>query len=112
MKKVNILKLMETVANQMRAESLLQYKEVYNKDGHCFYCSKSIKATEIIQELKDCVLCPYCGIDAVIPTTANITITPEMLRMFNLTGFKTGTSIEGDKLTKVLFYTPTLEDNI
>ena len=107
MKEVNILKLAKTISGQMRQQGLKQYKDIYMKGGVCYYCLKTCSGHEVQTELKDCILCPHCGIDSVMPKDISITITPELLELFNLFGFKSFTGPNGKK---GLLFKPTLED--
>lgn len=107
MKQVNILKLAKIISGQMRQQGLTQYKDIYMKGGICFYCSQTCSGHEVKEELKDCILCPYCGIDALIPKNINITITPELLELFNLFAFKAYVDAKGNR---GLMFKPTLED--
>ena len=48
----------------------------------CFYCLKIYKTNEIsewVDKSNDTDLCPYCGIDAVLPEASYYYITDELL---------------------------------
>ena len=107
MKQVNILKLAKTISNELRRQGLRQYKDIYTKGGICFYCLNTCSGHEVKEELKDCILCPHCSIDALIPKDINITITPQLLELFNLFAFKAYVDAKGNR---GLMFKPTLED--
>ena len=51
----------------------------------CFYCKKIFNPNEI-QEWCDqqmTAICPYCGVDSIIPETDKIKITNELLEELN-----------------------------
>ena len=64
-----------------------------SKTCACFYCLKTFPPSEIeewIEESKDCprgagktVICPYCGIDSVLPESKQYEITKELLEAMN-----------------------------
>lgn len=51
---------------------------------YCFFCMKEMKSEEIVDYLsvEETAICPYCGIDSIIPDSindeVNITIIKEM----------------------------------
>ena len=48
----------------------------------CFYCQTIFSPTEIKEwTIDECALCPYCGIDSVLPESEDLT--PEFLQEMN-----------------------------
>jgi hypothetical protein len=56
----------------------------------CFYCRKTFKPTEILDWVDSggTALCPRCGIDSVVPETAQHTLTAELLHDMHAYWFK------------------------
>jgi NAD-dependent SIR2 family protein deacetylase len=54
-----------------------------NNKCKCFYCLKSFHSNEIEEwiDKEETALCPYCGIDSVLPESINIT--EEILKEMN-----------------------------
>lgn len=48
----------------------------------CFYCLRIFDPKEIVWEddMDNTAMCPYCGIDSILPESANLPITKPFLR--------------------------------
>jgi hypothetical protein len=61
----------------------------------CFYCVTIFPASEIKEWTSDeCALCPYCGIDSVLPDSPNLTL--EFLREMEKHWFGSGFDFGGN----------------
>ena len=71
-------------------QGLQQYNDVLTGSlGVCYHCASYIDAADIDSEheLDDAIICSKCGIDAVMPKTILVTLTPEIIEMMNYYGF-------------------------
>ena len=52
---------------------------------HCFHCKRQFEPSEIVRYLEgeDTALCPYCGIDSVIPDSTEYELTSDTLDKMN-----------------------------
>lgn len=80
-----------TTASIVARSGLRDFRRISEggEDGSCYYCLQdvprsSIKAKHI---LDDCVLCPNCGIDSVVPKTITVTVNKDLLYQLYEWGF-------------------------
>jgi hypothetical protein len=80
------------------------HREILTRSARagCFYCRRTFDPREITRwidgppvatgELSDGVtaLCPYCGIDAVLPSAMPVPLTPELLAEMHFHWFSQG----------------------
>lgn len=77
----------------MSAYAMAQYNRQMLESGSkcgCFYCLKIFASSEIDEwcsETEDdeevTAICPYCGIDAIIPENSEVPLTSELLEAMN-----------------------------
>ncbi len=74
---------------------------IRNRDGlvegskaACYYCMQVYPSEEITEftDAGDTALCPYCGIDAVLPEHVGYAFTPENLKAMRAFWFGSGDS--------------------
>lgn len=61
----------------------------------CIYCCKVYPASEVVdwsdeQDCRRTALCPYCGIDSVIPDTSGWPLSEDFLKKMKYWWFETG----------------------
>ncbi len=56
----------------------------------CFFCLRTFSPSQIVEWVEDVsgtAVCPYCGIDSVIPDAAGFQFTPEFLEAMQVFWF-------------------------
>lgn len=69
---------------KLHKTSIFHKKDVENSSlCGCFHCSKIFNPRKIVEwtDNGETAICPYCGIDSVIPNVKNNTETKEVLNM-------------------------------
>lgn len=56
--------------------------------GICYYCKKDVDKDQIREVLYDAIVCPHCGIDAVMPKKIMLDVTPEIVNLLHDWGFQ------------------------
>lgn len=82
------LELTNTVAAH-QAASFHRYEVMHSEECGCFYCGAQFAQNQIAEWTDNghTALCPKCHMDAVIPSSAQHPVTPELLENTNRYAF-------------------------